>query len=261
MKKILFFLTLALWVLFSCKSPVKQQEDSIYSRHLQRHVALTIITTPMPDNKSDMNLLIVCAKSFTDDARAKEILDSMYRLKLIQPVIIVAFSGKSSYPNDVTINEYGPEEAPTDQAEHCKKLNDFIVDELYPFAKKNTGIRKFNSVAVCGNAEAAITAFDIAWNYDEKIQKAGMFAPSFTVPGTTDDSTIINAITASRKRPVIQVWMADYGGFPQEEKFKEMIRAKKSISNFTVQDMNGNKEKTVAPVNRFADFLLWAFPK
>ena len=38
---------LLLLCIISCKSKVKQNEDELYSRHLQQHVKLTVITTPL----------------------------------------------------------------------------------------------------------------------------------------------------------------------------------------------------------------------
>ena len=56
---LLILLLAAAFTLSSCKKKIKQQEDEIYSRHLQEHIKLTIITTPMPDDKGKMNLLLV----------------------------------------------------------------------------------------------------------------------------------------------------------------------------------------------------------
>ena len=54
----IFFIALAM-ILTGCKRSVKERSDEIYSRHLQRHVKLSIISTPMPSDKSEMNLLLL----------------------------------------------------------------------------------------------------------------------------------------------------------------------------------------------------------
>ena len=56
---LLILLLAAAFTLSSCKKKIKQQEDEIYSRHLQEHIKLTIISTPMPDDKGKMNLLLL----------------------------------------------------------------------------------------------------------------------------------------------------------------------------------------------------------
>ena len=55
----------------ACKSTIKQQKDELYSRHLQRQVELTIITTAMPDKKEEMNLLLFNDSKWVKETRAK----------------------------------------------------------------------------------------------------------------------------------------------------------------------------------------------
>ena len=74
---------------FSCKSKIKQQDDELYSRHLQRQVKLTIISTPMPDDKSEMNLLLLNDGQEMGQFRIKEIVDSLYSKNLIKPLLVV----------------------------------------------------------------------------------------------------------------------------------------------------------------------------
>src|SRR5689334_22668323 len=75
---------------FSCKSKIKQQDDEIYSRHLQEHIKLTVISTPLPDDKTALNLLLLNDGQDAGQFMVKEILDSLYTKKLIQPLVIVA---------------------------------------------------------------------------------------------------------------------------------------------------------------------------
>ena len=56
MRKVLIPVFFAGLIFSACKSRIKQQDDKLYSRHLQKKVSLTIITTPMPDNKEEMKL-------------------------------------------------------------------------------------------------------------------------------------------------------------------------------------------------------------
>ena len=55
------FLTLLFLILLSasCQHKIKENKDSVYSRHLQKHVDLEILSTPIPDNKSSYNLLLL----------------------------------------------------------------------------------------------------------------------------------------------------------------------------------------------------------
>src|SRR4051812_3221793 len=76
-------------LMISCKSNTKEQKDSVYSRHLQRHVELTIISTPTPDEKNDFNLLLLNDGQDMAKLRVKDIIDSLYKKKLIQPLVVV----------------------------------------------------------------------------------------------------------------------------------------------------------------------------
>ncbi len=225
----------------------------MYSRHLQRHVPLTIITTALPDNKEEMNLLLFNDKTHIEEIRVKKILDSLYKKKLIQPVIIVAFDGKN--------NDYGMEETEMPEAKQHKKFNDFVIDELYPYIKKKVAIRKFNSVAICGFYRSALSSFDIAWNNDEKIQKAGLFYPDFYESENMKDSAIIAQIQLLRKRPDLKLWFT-YTLLENinANAFKKVIDSKKSISEFYIKESDRNLKREPA-IENFADFMIWAFGK
>lgn len=235
-------------ILSGCKSSIKQQTDTLYSRHLQRHIALTIITTPMPDKKEEMNLLLFNKREILESVRAKKIIDSLFKNKLIQPLTLVAFDGRNE--------DYGLEEAEIKEAKQYKQFNDFVTGELYPFVKKKVVITKFNSVAICGFGETALSAFDIAWNNDEKISKAGMFLPLVFV----NEKITLETIGSLRKRPNLKVWITDSGKYDSSIiKIHEMISAKNnSTKSFLV---NAAHTSNQSAVYNFAEFLLWAFPK
>ena len=253
MRNYLCILTVLAITLTACRSSVKQQEDSVYSRHLQRHVALTVITTPMPKQKEDMNLLMFIGNS--DDLhilRAKKIIDSLYQKKMIQPLSLVAFAGNEG--------DYGLEESGKADSKQFKQFNDFVIGELYPFVKKKVVIRKFHSFAICGFAGSALSALDIAWNNDVKIQRVGMFYPRFT-GAAEQDSSNLETINSFRKRPEIKIYLRDWGDNQSGEKFKEIIRSKKSIAEFNVTTAPAADHKRIPGEMNFADFLIWAFPK
>lgn len=128
---LLSIVLLALLVI-SCKSKLKQQEDQLYSRHLQKHIKLSIIATAMPDDKSQLNLLVLNDGQDLAQLRVKEIIDSLYQKDLIKPVLVVAI-----YTND-RMKELGVADYPDylNRGEKAGKYADFINNELYFFAKK-----------------------------------------------------------------------------------------------------------------------------
>jgi enterochelin esterase-like enzyme len=232
--------------IISCKSTVKERKDKVYSRHLQRYVDLTIITTAMPDKKEEMNLLLFNNSKFVETTRAKEIIDSLYKKKKIQPLLLVAMRGQQG--------DYGLQESNETEAKQYKKYNEFVINELYPFVKKKTVIRKFNTVAICGFGASAISSFDIAWNNDEKIGMAGMFEPALVK--ALNDSTSLHTIEGLRKRPNLKIWIAAHPSDSATLLFKSMMNNKKSIVECSLTVNNDARVDA-----DFAAFLLWAFPK
>jgi len=217
-----YFCILLISILYSlsgCKSSVKERSDEIYSRHLQKHIKLNIVSTAMPKDKSEMNLLLLNDGQDIEKLRVKEILDSLYSNKLIQPLIVVGINAGDR------MQEYGVADYPDykNQGSKADKYAMFIDDELYAFVKKKAAVRKFNSVAMAGCSLGGLSAFDIAWDHADKIDKVGIFSGSFwwrdKDAGAADysddkDRIIINKIRSSRKKPHLQYWF--YAGGKEE---------------------------------------------
>ena len=211
---------LASVLLLGCHKKIKQQEDEVYSRHLQEHIKLTIISTPMPDNKNDMNLLLLNDGQDIEKLRIKEITDSLYKKKLIEPLLIVAVHAGNR------MEDYGAGGFPDFQnrGNRADKYDAFISDELYDFAKKKAGVRKFKSIVLAGCSLGGLSAFDIAWNHADKIDKVGVFSGSFwwrdkdrLVADYADDKDriMLNKIRSSRKKPKLKYWF--YAGAKEED--------------------------------------------
>ena len=273
----------SVWLAFittGCKSNIKQQEDKLYSRHLQQHVALSIISTPVPDDKSSMNLLLLNDGQDIEPLGIREIADSLYKKKLIQPLVIVAI-----HPGN-RLEEYGVSGLPDYNNNGLKadKYASFIDNELYPFVKKKAGVRKFKSVVIAGCSLGGLSAFDIAWDNADKIDKVGVFSGSFwwrdkdaAAPGYSDETNriMLNKIRSSRKRPKLQYWL--YTGAAEENSDRdkdgisdvvddtrdlvEIIRNKKICAPddiIYIESPNGKHDYT-SWKKALPAFLIWAF--
>lgn len=152
---------LPLIALFACNKGVTQQQDEIYSRHLQRKVQLTVINTPLPDDRSTLHLLIINDGQETDHLRLKALTDSLYKTKVIQPLLVVAVHAGDR------MQEYGVAGKPDYEGRGARAAyyDDFINNELYPFIKKKAGVRKFRSVVIAGCSLGGLSAFDIGWTH------------------------------------------------------------------------------------------------
>ncbi|PWT97090.1 MAG: esterase [Bacteroidetes bacterium] len=272
---------LAICICFSCKG-VKQQQDEIYSRHLQRKVQLTIIHTPVPSDKSELNLLLLNDGQDLDAMRIKEITDSLYNKGRIRPLVIVGIHAGDR------MQEYGVADKPDYAGRGSKAVlyDRFVDDELYPFVKKRATVRKFNSVAIAGWSLGGLSAFDIAWNHPEKIDKVGVFSGSFWWRDkSADDSSysdeknriVFSKLRASRKKPDLQFWF--YAGTAEEnsdrdkdgiidvvDDTKDLIQAleAKNIPNansIIYKEVSGAKHEIPYWSAAFPEFLIWAFGK
>ncbi len=275
-------LLISIVFLGACHSKIKERKDEVYSRHLQKHISLTVISTPVPDNKSDFNLLLLNDGQDIYKMRVKKIVDSLYSKKLIQPLIVVGIDAFDR------MQEYGVAGKPDYQGNgaSAEKYAGFITGELLPFVKKKAGVRKFNSITIAGCSLGGLSAFDIAWDNADKIDKVGAFSGSFWLRDKDSkdssysddkDRLIINKIRSSRKRPHLQYWF--YVGDNEEkadrdkdgiidavDDTKDLIDLikKKNVANAGdinyVEEKNGTHDYE-SWSHVFPGFLIWAVGK
>jgi len=266
----------------NCKSKIKQQDDELYSRHLQRHVKLTIINTPMPDDKSQMNLLLLNDGQDMDKFRVKDIVDSLYSKNLIKPLLVVGIHAGDR------MKEYGVADQPDykNRGDKAGFYDEFINDELYPFAKKKAGVRKFNSVVIAGCSLGGLSALDIAWNHPDKIDKVGVFSGSFWWRDKDDKAAdysdannriMLAKIRSSRKKPHLTYWF--YVGGKEEDgdrdkdgiidavdDTKDMVELIKSKNICAPEDIVYTEDQNAKHdwpywSAQLPAFLVWAFGK
>ncbi len=271
----LFFI----FFLAACGHKIKETKDSVYSRHLQKHIDLTILSTPVPKEKNLFNLLLLNDGQDIEKLRVKQIVDSLYKKKLIQPLVVVAINAFDR------MQEYGVTGYPDYQnnGAYAEKYSAFIDDELYPYVKKMTGVRKFNSITIAGCSLGGISAFDVAWDHADRIDKVGAFSGSFWLRdkdasdatySDDKDRIIINKIRSSRKRPHLQYWF--YAGGNEEtadrdkdgiidviDDTKDLIELIKNKNVCPPEDINYTEVKEgkhdyESWSNVFPQFLIWA---
>lgn len=282
MRKHLILVMAGLSSLISCKNKTSENEDTIYSRHLQQHVKLTIIHTPAPNDKNTFNLLLLNDGQDVGKLRVKNITDSLYNKKLIEPLVVVAIHAGER------MKEYGVADYPDYQnnGSDAAKYAAFIDDELYPFIKKKTGVRKFSSITIAGCSLGGLSAFDIAWNNADKFNKVGVFSGSFWIrdkdASATDysddkDRIMLNKIRSSRKRPHLKYWF--YAGDDEEKDDRDkdgitdvvddtrdlitLIKSKNVCSpdDISFTELKEGKHDYTTWSQVFPQFLIWAVGK
>ena len=279
---LLLLILAATFSLFSCQKKMKEQVDELYSRHLQTKIKIQILATPDVSTAKEVQLIIMNDGQEAEKWRIKPITDSLFKLKQIQPVIIVAVQAHHR------MNEYGIAGKPDfmrrgDKADHYAN---FVINELLPFIKKQSGIRSFKKTTIMGSSLGGLSAFDIAWNNGEKIDQVGIFSGSFwwrdkdTKDSTyRDDKNRIahNMIKSSRKRPNLKYWF--YAGEKEEtgdrdqdglidviDDTKDLIAVLQTKKFITASDIQYFQSTTgthdeVSWAAQLPAFLLWAIGK
>lgn len=278
MKQLSFAIVLIFFIM--CKSAIKEQNDKVYSRHLQRQVELSILSTPAPDDKNTFNLLILNDGQDLEKMRIKQTVDSLYKKGLLKPLVVVGV-----HPSE-RMQEYGVAGSPDYQGNgsSAEKYSKFIDDELYPFIKKRSGVRKFSSVGMGGWSLGGLSAFDIGWDHNDKIDKVGIFSGSFWWrdkdsgdSAYSDDKNriMLNKITSSHKRLHPQFWF--YAGGAEETADRDhdgiidvqddtrdlinILKIKKSISDIVYLEIKEGKHDQDSWSRIFPAFLIWAVGK
>ncbi len=261
MAKISQLLILAgIMFLAGCRPKIKETKDKIYSRHLQKHISLTVISTPVPKNKNDFNLLLLNNGEEMQKAGIGSILDSLYRKKVIKPLIIVGIDAFD--PGQ----EYGVAGF-TDgknQGALASRYADFIVNELLPFVKKRSGVRSFRTVSIAGSGMAGISAIDIAWDNWQKFDKVG-FLPDFTNSNSNVDfSILVEKISKSRKKPKLRYWLNQMDDVKSSQRNDSTSMDRlvdtlktKSVDGVTHVGEKGDKNFAIPFSDSFSQFLIW----
>lgn len=278
--KYLILITLACIVFgFGCGNKIKLNEDKIYSRHLQKQMELVIISTPVPSDKSDFNLLILNDGQDLEKLRVKSIVDSLWKKKSIKPLLVVGIktTDRKEMYGVTGMQDY------LNQGKSTEKYSNFINNELLSYVKKMAGVRKFNSVTFAGNTLGGLSAFDISWDNWQKIDMVGVFSGSFDLNNlnpadlkysSDKNNLVLQKIASSRKRPKLKYWF--YAGsnenstlkheFSNEQKstkdLMDLILKKKVCAPgdiFYIESSGGNDFSSWSQV--FPDFLIWAVGK
>jgi enterochelin esterase-like enzyme len=211
--------------------------------------------------------------------RVKDIVDSLYEKKKIQSLVVV---GINAFDRE---QEYGVS-GYTDfknVGASAEKYEKFIDNELYPFIKKMTGVRKFKSITFAGCSLGGVSAFDIAWDNADMIDKVGVFSGSFwlrdvdlsdSAYSDVKNRIAFNKLRSSKKRPKLKYWF--YAGGSEETSDRDndgiidvVDDTKDFIELIKKKNVNVPKDITYVEVKEglhdyaswsdvFPQFLLWA---
>src|SRR6185437_8568661 len=132
----------------------------------------------------------------------KNVIDTYYNKKLIKPLIVV---GVEAFDPEQEFGVAGCTE--NNKGILAIKYDNFIVNELLPFIKKKSGVKKFNSITIAGSGRSGISAFDIAWENWQIFDRVGYLGDLNHSLNDTDYKLLAQKITQSRKKPRLQFWL------------------------------------------------------
>jgi enterochelin esterase-like enzyme len=130
---------------------------------------------------------------------------------MLKPVAVAAIHAGSE-----RVQEYGIAGKPDYKQRGSKAAayTKFVVYELLPAIKKETGIESFDTTAFAGFSLGGLSAMDIAWNNPQLFDKVGVFSGSFwwrsreLGKGYTDADRIMHKmIRETAGKPGLQFWL------------------------------------------------------
>lgn len=190
---------------------VIEQVITIVSEQLKRAVTITLLVPESYERSEPLNLLLLNDGQEAENLGIKEGLENLYNTHRIKPVLVAAI-----HAGDERVQEYGIA-GKLDYKQRGSKAaayTKFVITELLPLIKKETGISDFDKTAFAGFSLGGLSAMDITWNHPEFFNKAGVFSGSFwwrskeLGKGYTDNDRIMHSIIRNTAtKPGIKFWL------------------------------------------------------
>jgi enterochelin esterase-like enzyme len=149
---------------------------NIYTKLLQREVAVEILTPPEINANQRYPLLVLNDGQDSDAVKVKETVERLVVQKVIPEIIVVGVVAADR------MQEYGVAFRPDyfGRGKLAKAYSNFIVSELMPYITYRYPISQSNlERAMAGYSLGGLSALDIVWNNFEVFGKAGIFSGSF----------------------------------------------------------------------------------
>lgn len=173
------------------KSRVRKEERILDSILLNREVQVDIYLHAEIPATAETSLLLFNDGQDLGKMGFDKMLDTLYRLSMIEPVFCVAIHAGTERRM-----EYGTAGVPDFNGRGGKAAayTDFIFLELLPFIREEYHMPSFKEKAFAGFSLGALSALDIVWNHPQEFSRAGIFSGSLwwrsldqTDPAYNDD--------------------------------------------------------------------------
>ncbi len=150
--------------------------SNIYTKLLERHVEVEILTPPNLDSSKQYPLLILNDGQDSISVKVKDTVERLVGEKAIPEIIVVgvvAADRMQEYGVGFRSDYYG-------RGKMAKAYSEYIISELVPYLTYKYPVSKSPaSRAMAGYSLGGLSAIDIVWNNPEVFGKVGIFSGSF----------------------------------------------------------------------------------
>ncbi|HJP62230.1 MAG TPA: alpha/beta hydrolase-fold protein [Mucilaginibacter sp.] len=190
---------------------VIENEITNESEFLKRDVTITLLLPEGREAGEPISLLLLNDGQEGTGLQLSETLENLYESGALKPIAVAAI-----HAGNDRLQEYGVAGKPDYKQRGAKAAvyTKFIVNELLPAIKKETGIEDFEVTAFAGFSLGGLSAMDIAWNNPGLFDKVGVFSGSFwwrskeLGKGYTDADRIMHqTIREAKDKPALKFWL------------------------------------------------------
>ncbi|MDN3551772.1 alpha/beta hydrolase [Mucilaginibacter aquaedulcis] len=190
---------------------ITEKNIIINSALLNREVTCTLLMPDEHEVTEPLSLLLLNDGQELDNLEVKAALEQLYNTNRIKPVLVAAL-----HASDDRLQEYGVAGKPDFKKRGSKAdaYTQFIITELLPQIKAETGISDFEVTAYAGSSLGGLSAFDIAWNNSATFDKVGVFSGSFwwrsrdLGKGYSDTDRIMHSVIRDTAgKPELKFWL------------------------------------------------------
>lgn len=190
---------------------ITEKNIIIDSALLKREVTCTLLMPDEHEVTEPLNLLLLNDGQELENLALAQTLEQLYSNNRLKPIMVAAI-----HAGDDRLQEYGVAGRPDFKQRGAKAgiYTQFIITELLPQLRLETGITRFESTAYAGFSLGGLSAFDITWNNAGIFDKVGVFSGSFwwrskdLANGYTDNDRIAHAfVKEATDMPNLKFWL------------------------------------------------------
>jgi enterochelin esterase-like enzyme len=189
---------------------VRNLNEYIVSRELQREVTLTVLLPPgYEESRQNYPLLLFQDGQDFAALRLQETLEYLITNQLVRPVVVVG-----THANKDRVQEYGVARQPdyANRGSRAGHYTRFVLQELLPRLEASYRLQG-TSRMVAGFSLGGLMALDLALNYPEVFSKVGVFSgalwwrqKAFDINYRDTDRIMHRQIKELPKSPGLKFW-------------------------------------------------------